>query len=64
VDVENLKPAKDSDAIFASVPLAQTAPFNLDTREQDETSGVSAFFGTWPGDESDEQLMDAVESIE
>ncbi len=28
-----------------------------------ELSGVSAFFGTWPGDESDDQLLEALKSI-
>jgi hypothetical protein len=30
---------------------------------QAEGTGVSAFFGTWPGDESDEELLDALEAI-
>ena len=27
---------------------------------QDDTSGVAAFFGTWPGDESDAELLEAL----
>jgi len=30
---------------------------------QDATTGVSAFFGTWPGDETDEELLAALEAI-
>jgi hypothetical protein len=30
---------------------------------QDESSGVSAFFGTWPGDESDKELLEALQAI-
>lgn len=38
----------------ATMPAASPLP-------QDETTGVAAFFGTWPGDESDEELLDALE---
>jgi hypothetical protein len=31
-------------------PVAPTVP-------QDKASGVSAFFGTWPGDETDAELL-------
>jgi len=30
---------------------------------QDESSGVAAFFGTWPGGESDEDLLAALDEI-
>jgi hypothetical protein len=30
---------------------------------QDERSGVAAFFGTWPGDESEQELLDALRAL-
>lgn len=30
---------------------------------QDEKSGVSAFFGTWPGDETEDDLLKALKAI-
>ena len=30
---------------------------------QDELSGVASFFGTWPGDETDEDLLQALQAI-
>jgi len=52
IDVEHLGPARDGDA----VSVASLLP-------QDEASGVLAFFGTWPGDETDEDLLDALKAI-
>lgn len=31
---------------------------------QDATSGVSAFFGTWPGDETDAELLALLDEID
>jgi hypothetical protein len=46
-------PAADVLLETATRPAASLLP-------QDETSGVSAFLGTWPGDESDEELLGAI----
>lgn len=62
IDVEHLSPARDGDALFESAPKATTRPFAT-LLSQDETTGVSAFFDTWPGDESDEELLGALEEI-
>lgn len=32
-------------------------------RPQTATSGVNAFFGRWPGDETDEELLEALEAL-
>jgi len=64
IDVEYLGPARDGDAVFESAPRAAQAKRPVATLlPQDETTGVSAFFGTWPGDETDEELLDALEAI-
>jgi hypothetical protein len=62
IDVEHLGPGRDGDALFESAPKATARPA-ASLLLQDETTGVSAFFGTWPGDESDEELLDALEAI-
>jgi hypothetical protein len=62
IDVEHLGPARDGDAVFESAPKAAARPV-ASLLPQDETTGVSAFFGTWPGDETDEELLDALEAI-
>lgn len=62
IDVEHLGPARAGDAVFESAPKAAARPV-ASLLPQDEAVGVSAFFGTWPGEESDEELLDALESI-
>jgi hypothetical protein len=63
IDVEHLGPARDGDVVFESAPKATAGRPSASLLPQDESSGVSAFFGTWPGDESDEELLDALEAI-
>jgi len=60
IDVEHLGPARDGDAVFAPKATARPVASLL---PQDEASGVLAFFGTWPGDETDEDLLDALKAI-
>jgi hypothetical protein len=62
LDVEHLGPARDGDVVFESAPKAAARPV-ASLLPQAEGTGVSAFFGTWPGDESDEELLDALEAI-
>jgi hypothetical protein len=62
IDVEYLGPARAGDVVFESVPNATPKPV-APLLPQDETTGVSAFFGTWPGDETDKELLDALEAI-
>jgi hypothetical protein len=62
IDVEHIEAARDGDALFESVPKAEVRPVAT-LLSQDETSGVSGFFGTWPGGESDEELLGALEAI-
>lgn len=65
IDAEHIGLASEGDALWeqppaprpvTNAPVAQTLP-------QDETTGVAAFFGTWPGDESDEELLAALAEI-
>jgi len=60
---ESIARARPEDAIFEALPTAVASPPVAALQAQDEHSGVSAFFGTWPGDESDRELLDALESI-
>ena len=62
IDVEHLGPARNGDLVFESAPRATARPTAF-LLPQDETTGVSAFFGTWPGDESDAELLDALKAI-
>ncbi|WP_158542784.1 hypothetical protein [Lujinxingia litoralis] len=50
--------------MFEAAPVAlRNAPV-VQMVPQDASSGVTAFFGTWPGDESEEELLEAPQAIE
>lgn len=63
VHAESISEAREADAVFASIPLAKRRRSTLKPVAQDETTGVSAFFGTWPGDESEDDLLKALRAI-
>jgi len=64
IDVEYLAPATDQDALWEAVTTARIGRSVGTFVPQDETSGISAIFGTWPGEESDQELLMALDAIE
>lgn len=64
VAVEALDATDEADAIFERLPAARAGRRIAPLVAQDENTGVGAFFGIWPGDESDRDLLDALEAIE
>ena len=64
VNVESIGKADAGDVLFETAPLSRERLPVAAPVAQDESSGVSAFFGTWPGDESDEELLEALAAIE
>jgi hypothetical protein len=63
VEVESIAEARPADALFASMPEPHGRPPVVAEQAQDATSGVGAFFGAWPGDESDAELLDALGAL-
>lgn len=63
LDLEFIGAAGPGDRIFASVPVAHRRPLVTTPAAQDGSSGVAAFFGTWPGEESEDDLLDALQAI-
>lgn len=64
LDVESIGEAGAGDHLFESAPVAPKRLPVATAVAQDESSGVSAFFGTWPGEETDEELLQALQAIE
>jgi hypothetical protein len=63
LDVEMILDTTDGREHFSTVPLPfnrRTAP---DRKAQSPRSGVSAIFGTWPGEETDEELIEALAEL-
>jgi hypothetical protein len=48
---------------FSEIPLPFASPRRVERKLQSQKSGVSAFFGIWPGEETDAELMDALAGI-
>lgn len=63
VDAECLGEAEPGDEVFDEAPAAQVGQMAAPVVPQDKKSGVNAFFGIWPGDETDEELLAAVRAI-
>ena len=63
LDVESIGEATAGDRLFEAAPVAQKRMPVVTPVAQDDSSGVSAFFGTWPGNEGEDELLDALEAI-
>ncbi len=63
LDVESIAEVTAGDRLFEAVPVARKRLPVVTPVAQDDSSGVSAFFGIWPGDEREDELLDALQSI-
>lgn len=65
VDTTAIAPATNHDRnLFAQLPLP-SAPASIAAKQKPQTSttGINAIWGIWPGEESDEELLDSVEEV-
>lgn len=62
VDVETLEVARAEDRIFERAPVARAQRVVIEPSPSD-TTGVSTFFGTWPGEETDAELLEALRKL-
>jgi hypothetical protein len=60
LEVESVAPAKPGDSIWSSLPVAE--PLTVRPRLPRAEGGLDAWFGKWPGDETDAQLAEALQS--
>lgn len=61
LEVESAMPAMPGDVIWAQLPRVE--PTATRPRPSLAPSGLDAFFGTWPGDESDQQLAATLKAL-
>ena len=61
IEVESAFPATPGDAIWAQLPKVEPTASRL--RPSTALTGLDAFFGKWPGDETDEQLAAAMTEL-
>ena len=66
VDVEYIGAAGVGDALWGRIPAPGPTRATPVARfaAQDSTSGVSVIFGTWPGEETDADLLAALEALD
>ncbi len=63
VDAEYIGAEAPGDELFAVVPTSHPADFVPPSVPQGALTGVNAFLGIWPGDETDEELLAALKAI-
>lgn len=63
LDVEALDLARVGDRVFQKAPSARRSRVMLDSTAANDTPAASSFFGTWPGEESDAELLDALRTL-
>ena len=66
IDAEEFVQAGERDEFFSTIPKPKRSRYDLREvlREQQHKKGVSAIFGKWPGDETDEEVAEALKELE
>jgi hypothetical protein len=57
LDASEILESTDGRDAFSAIPSPFVSASGVERKFQTQKSGVSAFFGIWPGDESDDQLI-------
>jgi hypothetical protein len=60
IDAQEILDTVEGRSAFSVVPPALTHRPKLDRKVQTAKNGVAAFFGSWPGDETDDELLAAL----
>jgi hypothetical protein len=60
IDAQEILDTTEGRAAFSSIPEALSRVPRSEKKPQTSKSGVTAFFGIWPGEETDEELLAAL----
>jgi hypothetical protein len=63
LDASEILTTTEGRNVFSTVPLPFASSRRIDSKLQTSKSGVAAFFGIWPGQETDSDLLAAVAEI-
>jgi hypothetical protein len=65
VDAEQIEPAEGDVSLWSRLPRPILTPMELriPARAQGPRSGVSAIFGKWPGDETEDEILEALDEL-
>lgn len=65
IDADELFPAEQQDSFFSRIPAP--IPRKLESAQQykgvQQTQGIAAIFGKWPGNETDDEISEALNEI-
>lgn len=64
IEAQTLDPAREADKLFEKLPVPLESRSIVTPQPQDQSSGVAAFFGTWEGDETDEEILADLRAME
>jgi hypothetical protein len=57
LDASEILESTEGRSVFSTIPPPFAGSRRVDRKPQTGRTGVSAFFGTWPGDETDDELI-------
>jgi hypothetical protein len=63
IDTQEILQTTEGKSAFSSVPAALSRTPRPEKRPQSGRAGIAAFFGTWPGEETDEELLAALGEV-
>ena len=63
LDASEILPTTDGRQAFSRIPQSLFQPRTLERRLQTAKAGVPSSFGTWPGEETDRDLLKALEEV-
>lgn len=63
LDAEEIIDTTEGRLAFSTIPDALSKPFRTERKLQTGKTGVTAFFGTWPGEETDDDLLSALREL-
>jgi hypothetical protein len=63
LDAQEILDTTAGKTAFSSVPMALSRTPRPEKRPQSDKTGIAAFFGTWPGQETDEELLAALGEV-
>lgn len=63
LDASEILPTADGRYAFSKIPPPSVKSYQREDQVQIQRSSVDAFFGTWPGEETDAELLEAVEEV-
>lgn len=63
IDAQEIVDTVEGREAFSTIPEPLSRVSRVERKTQTARSGVAAFFNTWPGDETDEELLGALEEL-